>query len=80
MLTFGPLILMRSSEWERQVSSRISRALKEFIESCFNSPNGIDLEFQDGLTEARMYEIVGKIVGKKRFRKRKKTEVRHGQR
>ena len=67
------LILMQSSEWERQVSSRVNRALKEFIEACFHSPNGIDLEFQDGLTETRMYEIVAKVAGKKRFRKKKKV-------
>jgi len=71
-LPFG-LMVMFKREWESQVSSRINRALKEFIEACFHSPNGIDLEFQDGLTETRMYEIVAKVAGKKRFRKKKKV-------
>ena len=74
-LPFG-LILMRSSEWQSQVNSRVNHALRQFVEQMFHSPNGIDLELQDGLTEARMYEIIAKIAGKKRFRKRKKTEVK----
>ena len=71
MISIGPFILMSKREWESQISSRVNRALKEFIEACFHSPNGIDLEFQEGLSEARIYEIVARIAGKKRFRKRK---------
>ena len=76
MITMFGLILMSKREWESQVQSRVSRSLHDFIGAVLHSPNGIDFEFRDGMSESKMYEIVGKIVGKKRFRKRKKTEVK----
>jgi len=52
-LPFG-LMVMFKREWESQVSSRINRALKEFMEAMFHSPEGIELELQPGMNEGRM--------------------------
>jgi len=73
-LPFG-LMVMFKREWESQVSSRINRALKEFMEAMFHSPEGIELELQPGMNEGRMWEIIAEIVGKKRFRKRKRKNA-----
>ena len=72
-LPFG-FILMPKREWNQQVSSRVLRSLHEFMVAVFHSPTG-DLEIRQGMTEAKMYEVYARITGKKRFRKRKKTEV-----
>ncbi|HKZ40615.1 MAG TPA: hypothetical protein VJ044_06610 [Candidatus Hodarchaeales archaeon] len=70
------LILMPSNEWERQVQSRIHRSLREFIEQVFYSRDGFEWEIRPGMSEMKMEEIVRQLSSKKRFRKRKKTEVK----
>jgi len=76
MISIGPFILMSKREWERQVQGRIHRSIREFIEQMFHAPDGFELEIQPGMTEMKMEEIVRQLSSKKRFMKRKKTEVK----
>ena len=70
------LILMRSAEWEKQVNSRINRALNEVVEAMVHSPDGFNLELQPGMTAFRMCEIIATLSGRRRVRRGKtKKEV-----
>ena len=77
MIRLGPFLLMRSTDWESQIRSRVDLALKDFAAKVLHSPDGVELELQPGMTEEKMWAEIGRIVGKRRYFKKKKEAVSH---